>query len=107
MRQPADHLLRADLPDLVAVAIPIVEDLVGPFAAGRDRMLRDQRLQSRFPPGRAQAANDDAVRIDAMREITADIEDEAHAAGHARREILAGAAEDNGDAAGHIFAAVR
>src|SRR6202012_3152335 len=61
MRQPAQHFFRADLPEAVAPTIPVVEDLVGPFAAGADRMFGDQRLELSFPPDRADPAENDAV----------------------------------------------
>src|SRR3546814_4955112 len=70
-------------------------------------MLGDQRLQLRFPMGAFQPLPEDAFRIGAGREAAVLVQDEGHAAGHARAEIGAGPAQYDSGAAGHIFAAIR
>src|SRR3546814_16448917 len=99
MGEAADHLLRADLPEITAPAVPVVQYGVRPFAVGRHRMLGDQRLQLRFPMGAFQPLPEDAFRIGAGREAAVLVQDEGHAAGHARAEIGAGPAQYDSGAA--------
>ena len=48
----------------------------------------------------------DHLQVAALAEITVLVEDERHAAAHAGGEIAAGRADDDGDAAGHVLAAM-
>ena len=50
---------------------------------------------------------DDTLVIDAFAEIAGRVINKSHATGHARGEVVADLAQDDSNAAGHVFAAVR
>src|SRR3546814_16824661 len=56
--------------------------------------------------GRGETVEHHGLVIDTQREIVGRVVDESHAPGHAGGEVVADLAEDDGDAAGHVFAAV-
>src|SRR3546814_17709644 len=76
------------------------------FRSGLAPVLADQIAQQGLPVLGLDALVYDTVGIDALRQPVVDVVDEGHAARHACREIRADRAENDGDAAGHVIAAI-
>ena len=70
-------------------------------------MLRNERLEAVLPVLGLDALIDQGIAVDAVGEGLVGVIDERDAAGHAGPEVVADGAEDDGDTAGHVLAAVR
>ena len=95
-----DFLERGD------IVIEIDKNLLRLFRAGLLGVLLKQPAQPVNVLPLGERGHDEAGFIEAGVEIVVFVQHIDHAAGHARREVFARGAEDDGDAAGHVLTAV-
>ena len=106
-RQMRQHLLGTDLHEVRLFDLPVLQQIGGLSAAGLCGVTLDQALQFGLPVIHRDRAGHQSFHVHQVPRRPIRIVQIGHAASHTGPEIRADFAQDHGDPASHVFAAVR